>query len=133
MKEAAELLQAENGTDDWGPNDIYSQVMGKEQRSYVRGYGLGPTQKDLWGNKDTRLVLRQMKSNADKIKDAEMEESKKKLEKLAERVDAICIVLLTKYDNLDYLAALMSPTQVQNMGLLHWSCLFNLLNYRMKL
>ncbi|XP_028116781.1 uncharacterized protein LOC114314493 [Camellia sinensis] len=32
-----------NGRISWSPNDIYSQVMGKEHHGCVRGLGFGPT------------------------------------------------------------------------------------------
>ena len=57
MQKAGDVLvQLGDTKDDYGPNDIYSQVMGEDKGSYVRGYGLGPSPKDLWGLKETKLM-----------------------------------------------------------------------------
>ena len=58
MERSAANATEDIGDDEWGPNDLFAQVMGEDKGSYIRGIGLGPSAKELRGNKDTRLMLR---------------------------------------------------------------------------
>ena len=88
MKDAI-ASQPDDMEDEFGPNDIFSQVIGEDKGTYVRGIGLGPSPKDLWGKQDTRLNLRKMAMDAESHSEAQMRQVNEKIDLINGRIEKI--------------------------------------------
>ena len=93
--------------------------MGEDKGHYVRTYGLGPSVKDLWGSKDTRLALRQMASAAQKASEESIEQLNARIDAVNVRVDTVDFkidkligVLVSKCPEVNFEELLKSPSQV---------------------
>lgn len=62
---------SEDNEDNLGPEDIFSQVFGKEKHGCIRGLGLGPIPSELFGPKHTHQTCLRM------TRDARIEADKK--------------------------------------------------------
>ena len=100
MEQAAANGTEDISVDEWGPNDLFAQVMGEDKGSYVRGIGLGPSAKDLWGSKDTRLMLRKKISYTEKYCESQLNDVKEKIDKMNDRLDAIMNLLAAKFTDI---------------------------------
>ena len=96
MEQATATASNDVQCEEWGSNDVFAQVIGEDKGSYVRGIGLGPSAKDIWGGKDTVFKLRKQGSKAEKYWQQAIEAVNIKINMVNDRLDAMCDLMASK-------------------------------------